>query len=325
MNKKLAVLIPVHNGGKLLFETVVSCSNADLHPSQYEIIVVDNCSTDGALDSLPKQDKNGAPIKIYKNEKNLGRVGNWNRAIKIATEEGFTYATFLFIGDTWLPNGSLPQLLKVMDKNEIVVSCASFEIHDIKHNLKSKQRVFVLEKKFALIDSKTFVKKCAEIGALAFGPPQANIYRLFKTEPLFFQSDNPTLTDQEATAYYLLKHQTKVLLTNQPFSAWRSHPNRFHHTMDFVTLINNDLNLLKKIQRALSISVNEKKVNSYILMRYGHVWIKNIKILIILMKQFILREGGIDFFYFFILCFRKLFKKNRLDFHLKERNVFDIY
>ncbi len=43
-SERLAVLIPVYNGGEHLRLSLSSCAEAGLSPSQYEIIVVDNCS-----------------------------------------------------------------------------------------------------------------------------------------------------------------------------------------------------------------------------------------------------------------------------------------
>src|SRR5436309_2181552 len=100
MDGTVAILIPTFEGGALLHRTVSSCFNVGLDRSRFEVIVVDNASTDGSVKQLSRD------VTVCENPNNVGRVGNWNRALEIAEEGGFTYAAFLFVGDEWLPDGS---------------------------------------------------------------------------------------------------------------------------------------------------------------------------------------------------------------------------
>ncbi|WP_044561344.1 glycosyltransferase family 2 protein [Azospirillum sp. B4] len=97
---KIAILVPTYNGGALLAETVASAAAAGLPPDSYEIVVCDNSSTDGSVDALPALDARGAPITIHLNEENLGRVANWNQAMRVAEGMGFCFALLLMVGDT---------------------------------------------------------------------------------------------------------------------------------------------------------------------------------------------------------------------------------
>jgi glycosyltransferase involved in cell wall biosynthesis len=112
MNGKLAVLIPVYNGGKLLHHTVASCARSGLHPDSYEILVVDDGSTDGAAEILPTCDPAGALVWVYRNASTLGRMANLQRCIALAEAEGFEYFTFLLAGDYFEPDQGLPALLE---------------------------------------------------------------------------------------------------------------------------------------------------------------------------------------------------------------------
>src|SRR5882724_9567541 len=125
MTDKLAVLIPVYNGGDLLVESVRSCRDAALE-CPYTIIVVDNCSTDGAVEKLLSVDLAGASMQVHRNPTNLGRIVNWNRALEIAENQGFQWATFLFVGDSWIPEGSLRRLLSIMKDAEAVFGMAPY-------------------------------------------------------------------------------------------------------------------------------------------------------------------------------------------------------
>ncbi|HMA49848.1 MAG TPA: glycosyltransferase, partial [Magnetospirillaceae bacterium] len=99
MNGRIAILVPVFNGGALLAETLASPALAGLPADSYAILVSDNASTDGSTAWLGERDAQGAPVLLRSNETNLGRVGNWNRAVEWAEELGFSHALFLMAGD----------------------------------------------------------------------------------------------------------------------------------------------------------------------------------------------------------------------------------
>ena len=46
---RLTIAIPNYNGGKNLKRAIISCQNITIPIQEYEIIVVDNCSTDNSL------------------------------------------------------------------------------------------------------------------------------------------------------------------------------------------------------------------------------------------------------------------------------------
>ena len=45
----LTIAIPNYNGGENLKRAIISCQNIRIPIQEYEIIVVDNCSTDNSL------------------------------------------------------------------------------------------------------------------------------------------------------------------------------------------------------------------------------------------------------------------------------------
>ena len=72
----VSVLIPVYNGEDTIGRAVESVLAQD-HPS-FELVVVDDCSTDGTADQLdPYRDK----IKAIRNEQNSGIAKTYNRAL----------------------------------------------------------------------------------------------------------------------------------------------------------------------------------------------------------------------------------------------------
>lgn len=71
----VSVLIPVFNREHILPQTLESALSQTY--SNIEIIVVDNCSTDGTWDLIQKYARKDNRIKAFRNDTNVGPVRNW--------------------------------------------------------------------------------------------------------------------------------------------------------------------------------------------------------------------------------------------------------
>jgi len=74
---KVSIILPLYNSEKF----IESCFNSLLNQTfkNYELIILDDCSTDKTREILDKKN-----IKYYKNEKNLGFPSNLNKGLKMA-------------------------------------------------------------------------------------------------------------------------------------------------------------------------------------------------------------------------------------------------
>lgn len=79
MSDLVSVCIPTYNGAKYLVESLDCVVNQTYR--NLEILIVDDQSTDDSLSIAREFGENDARVRIIKNEKNLGLVGNWNRCI----------------------------------------------------------------------------------------------------------------------------------------------------------------------------------------------------------------------------------------------------
>ncbi len=227
---KLAVLMPVFNGGPKLLTSLHSCAAAGLPADRYELIVVDNCSTDGAVENLPAADLNGAPVRVFRNSSNLGRVNNWNRAMEIATGLGFRYVTFLFAGDCWLPDSGIGELLQLMQTYHTDIAFAPFVISGEDGEIRRESRRFYTTNT-AVCSPAEFLSTLLESGLFPLGPLQANIYRVSAGHRPYFNSAEPTRTDVEATLDFVQQSKGTVLVASRPYLQWREHAGRFHMSM----------------------------------------------------------------------------------------------
>jgi len=74
-----SVIVPVYNQEKYIERCIRSLLNQKLNRNSYEIIVIDDGSTDASLKIIKKYNDN---IKILKNDKNMGLPFSLNKGIK---------------------------------------------------------------------------------------------------------------------------------------------------------------------------------------------------------------------------------------------------
>lgn len=107
-----SVCIPTYNRAQSLKRAIKSVLAQSFE--DYEIVITDNCSpddTENVVRSFPSK-----ALRYFKNETNLGMVGNWNRALDYAKGE---YVAFLFDDDEFLPN-HLKEARKALTNNASV-------------------------------------------------------------------------------------------------------------------------------------------------------------------------------------------------------------
>lgn len=100
---KVAIIILIYNGGKYLPALFKSLNDYKTEQYQVKIIIVDNASTDHAVDFI----KNNYPeTEIIINEKNLGFAEGNNRGINWALTNGYDYLVLLNqdirVSENWL-------------------------------------------------------------------------------------------------------------------------------------------------------------------------------------------------------------------------------
>ena len=82
------VLLPTYNRERLLKEAIESLFHQTLSPDSFEVLVIDNCSTDNT-EAMIREIQTRAPFRItyHKNEKNLGCFGSLNLGAQMAPTE----------------------------------------------------------------------------------------------------------------------------------------------------------------------------------------------------------------------------------------------
>lgn len=80
---KISVLLPVYNAEKYLSDCLKSLLNQTFH--DFEIIIINDASTDSSLNILHKYSEIDSRIKIFNNKSNLKLAATLNRGIQLAS------------------------------------------------------------------------------------------------------------------------------------------------------------------------------------------------------------------------------------------------
>ena len=132
VNHKVSILIPTYNRAKIVSETIESAINQTYE--NLEIIIVDNCSTDGTFEILKKFGSRFSNLRIYQNNKNLGPVRNWQRCIELATGE---FSKLLFSDDLIDSTFIVKTIPFLLNNNEVGFVFTGTKIFDEKISLDS--------------------------------------------------------------------------------------------------------------------------------------------------------------------------------------------
>jgi len=99
VDPRVSILVPVYNRKDLIGRCIESALRQTVE--DIEVVVCDNCSTDGTWEVLQDFAARDPRVRMFRNTQNLGPVGNWARC----TEEARApYAKLLFSDDLMAPS-----------------------------------------------------------------------------------------------------------------------------------------------------------------------------------------------------------------------------
>lgn len=122
----VSVIMPSYNTALYIGETIQSVLNQTYQ--NWEIIIVDDCSTDNT-DEVVASIKDER-IKYFRNEKNSGAAVSRNRALREAKGR---WIAFLDSDDLWMPT-KLERQIFFMENNSYSFSYTNYEIIDVDGN-----------------------------------------------------------------------------------------------------------------------------------------------------------------------------------------------
>lgn len=111
-NELISIITPVFNSELYLEETIISVIKQSY--TNWELILIDDGSTDNSFNIMKSMEKKDNRIKVFKNDNNLGVSNTRNRGIEIS--EG-KWIAFLDSDDSW-DHLKLEKQIKVIESKE---------------------------------------------------------------------------------------------------------------------------------------------------------------------------------------------------------------
>lgn len=122
---QLSVIIPCYNCEKYIQETVNSVLKQKY--TDFEIILIDDCSTDNTLSIIKEYQKKDARIRVFFNEKNIGVALTRNKGVEVANAD---YIAFLDSDDVWYEEKLEIQMQYMLTHENVDMTATSYELYD---------------------------------------------------------------------------------------------------------------------------------------------------------------------------------------------------
>ena len=132
MESLVSIITPTYNCGKFIAETMDSVINQSYE--NWEMIIVDDCSTDNTKEVVEEYIKKDNRIKYHILEKNSGAAVSRTKAMELAKGK---YIAFLDSDDLWTKD-KLEKQIKFMEENNYNFTCTDYEQIDEKGNSLNK-------------------------------------------------------------------------------------------------------------------------------------------------------------------------------------------
>lgn len=285
---KVSVCIPTYNGGSYIRGALDSVLQQKY--SDYEVVIVDNCSTDNTeavvAEFLSQSDK----IFFFKNERNIGLTGNLNRCLEYARGE---YIKYLCVDDLLL-DGCLEQMVAGLDANPgVTLACGG------RLSIDERARVFGFRRYSSrkdFVPGQNSISRCL-FGGNFIGEPTAVMFR--KSDALYrFREDLPQLMDMDM--WFRLLEQGTLLAMPTPVCAIRFHQTQItRENIKSGKLIDDNVRLFDEFSRKPYLKVTPWLIIRHKLMMTYRVWVSR-KFLTHKKKMEVLVKYGIIPFYLFM-------------------------
>ena len=205
---KVSVLVPTFNVGPFLAENLDVLLAQDF--SDFELLLSDNCSTDGTFDVIQHYAARDPRIRCWQNPANLGITANINRCLEAARGE---FVKFVFADDKLLGTSVLRQLVEILERQPEVAlaSCASVVIDQQSQLLRPLRHIGCS----GVWDGREVIVRCLETHCNLIGDP------LFRRKLCVagFDPRYRQIGDQEFC--FRLLEQGRFAFIAEPLAAWR--------------------------------------------------------------------------------------------------------
>ena len=121
MEKLVSIITPTFNCAQFIAETIESVMAQTY--TNWEMIIVDDCSTDNTKEIVESYSDKDSRIKYFCLKENSGAAVARTEAMRLAEGD---YMAFLDSDDLWTPE-KLEKQIGIMERNQIAFSCTTYE------------------------------------------------------------------------------------------------------------------------------------------------------------------------------------------------------
>ena len=211
---QISVCIPSYNHGRFLPQTIDSVLQQTC--DDFEILVIDDCSTDETEAIVNSYALRNPRIRFIVNPENLGMVRNWNLCLAEARGK---YIKYLFGDDLLLSREALQKMLSLFEtEKSIFLVSSSRRIIDFESNTIGMKSPF---KRDLIARGTKLINLCLAKQDNLIGEPTAVMFR--KSDATRgFQSQYRQIVDLEMWFHLLEKGDFAYI--REPLCAFRIHP-----------------------------------------------------------------------------------------------------
>lgn len=120
----VSIIMPAYNAEKFIKQAIISVQNQTV--KNWELLVIDDCSTDSTIEIVEKIRSKDSRIKLFKNKENLGSAKTRNYGFEFARGK---YTALLDSDDYWYPS-KLEKQIQQLEKEAADLVYCSYAIVD---------------------------------------------------------------------------------------------------------------------------------------------------------------------------------------------------
>lgn len=215
MSARVSVCVPVYNGGAFIDETIRSILGQTY--TDFELVAVDNVSTDDTLERLHAHAQADPRVRVIAADEHVGAVQNFQRATAECAGE---YVKLVCADDTLAPR-CLELQVAALDAHPgaALAACRRVIVDETGAPILREHGLRGLE---GLIGGREALARCVRSGTNQIGEPAAVLMRGDVLRDAGTWSDEwPYMTDLEL--WFRLLHRGDLVALREPLATFRVH------------------------------------------------------------------------------------------------------
>ena len=216
----LSIIIPLYNTEEFIEQGILSIVDNKVNPAMYEIVVVNDGSTDSSAQIVER---------LCAEHQNIHLFHQQNQGVSVARTAGISYAKGEFIwfidSDDWLLEGALPTVMDILEHVPDDLDGIHAPLQNYFGETRNSLSTPLVFENGATISGKDLLRS----GHISVCPPEFVFRRKLFDQPFVYFPEK-TRHEDEYFCRVLQYGCRKLLQINEPFYAYRQHDNSFMYS-----------------------------------------------------------------------------------------------